>query len=121
MRRRFVMRDGALTEIDPQPGVPPFANVQSDLADYRSMRTGETIRGRAEHREHLKRYDLVEVGNERQPFEPKRMEGPVPGEIAAAVKRELARAPAERRALAIEALREAGYSGPAIDRIIGRG
>ena len=42
--------------------------VRSDIAPYRSMRTGETIAGRVQHREHLQRHGLVEVGNERAPF-----------------------------------------------------
>lgn len=35
-----------------------------DIAPYQSIVTGETITSRARHREHLKRHDLVEVGNE---------------------------------------------------------
>ena len=36
-----------------------------DIAPYRSMITGEMITGRRQHREHLKRHDCQEVGNER--------------------------------------------------------
>lgn len=96
--------------------------VISDIAPYRSMRTGERIAGRAQHREHLQRYGLVEVGNEWEAFsKPRVPAGPEPGEIAAEVKRQLAREPGERRSEAEGVLREAGYDGPQITRIIGEG
>ena len=123
MRRRYVLRpDGnggfRLVELDleapPRSSVAPM--VISDIAPYRSMRTGEMIAGRAQHREHLRQYGLTEVGNEW--VEPKREIGPAPGEIAADIKRELARDPAERRAIAEQALREAGYDGPSIERVL---
>ena len=40
----------------------PF--VRGDYQPYRSMITGQMIEGRAQHREHLKRHNCVEVGNE---------------------------------------------------------
>jgi hypothetical protein len=99
MRRRFVMREGRLVELDLDAPLPPpvAPYVQTDLRPYRSMRTGEVIRGRTEHREHLRRHDLIEVGNERLPPAPR--PGPAPGEIAGDIKRELARDPGERRAI----------------------
>jgi hypothetical protein len=53
-----------MVEIMPQqrvilPGVVP------DVGEYRSMITGETISGRAQHRDHLKRHGCEEVGNEK--------------------------------------------------------
>ena len=39
--------------------------VTVDVPEYRSMATGEMIRGRAMHREHLRKHDLVEIGNEK--------------------------------------------------------
>lgn len=45
------------------PEIVPQA--MPDIAPYRSMVTGEMITGRAQHREHLKRHDCIEVGNER--------------------------------------------------------
>jgi hypothetical protein len=119
MRRRFVWRGGRLVELDlespPAPAHGPY--VRSDLAPYRSMRTGETIAGRAQHRAHLARYDLIEIGNERRAFTPS---APVSakGEIASDIKRELARDPGERRAIAETALRGAGYQGPQIERLL---
>ncbi len=41
-----------------------FAHVIADIAPYRSMITGERIRGRAHHREHLRQHGCEEVGNE---------------------------------------------------------
>ena len=50
-----------------------YADKKSDLAcpriildrvEYKSMATGEMITSRSQHREHLKRHDLIEVGNE---------------------------------------------------------
>tara|TARA_R110000868_G_scaffold376148_9_gene640975 strand:+ start:3197 stop:3502 length:306 start_codon:yes stop_codon:yes gene_type:complete len=38
--------------------------VIGDIAGYTSMKTGEWIGGRAQHREHLRRHDLIEIGNE---------------------------------------------------------
>lgn len=36
-----------------------------DIAPYQSVVTGERIKGRAHHKQHLKDHNLVEVGNER--------------------------------------------------------
>lgn len=49
-------------------------NVVPDVSPYRSMITGEVISGRAQHREHLKRHDCIEVGNEKPDFTPKPQE-----------------------------------------------
>jgi hypothetical protein len=92
--------------------------VRTDLAPYRSMRTGEIIRGRAAHREHLSRYGLTEVGNERAPLAAPPIAGSAAGEIAQDIRRELAREPGERRAMAETALRGSGYDGPSIERIL---
>lgn len=40
------------------------AAVITDIEAYQSMVTGEMIEGRKAHREHLKRHNLVELGNE---------------------------------------------------------
>jgi hypothetical protein len=39
--------------------------VIADIQPYRSMATGEMIGGRAQHKEHLKRHGLIELGNEK--------------------------------------------------------
>lgn len=35
-----------------------------DIQPYKSMATGEMIGGRSQHREHMKRHNLIEIGNE---------------------------------------------------------
>jgi hypothetical protein len=44
-----------------------FAHVIPDIAPYKSMVTGERIRGRAHHKQHIRDHGLIEVGNERLP------------------------------------------------------
>jgi hypothetical protein len=123
MRRRYVMRGGELVPWSPAPPSAARSDlaapmVQTDIGPYRSMRTGEMITGRAQHREHLRRYDLIEVGNEASTImAPRKAVEPAPGEIAQDIKRELARDPGERRVIAETALRGAGYEGPQIERI----
>lgn len=126
MRRRYLLRkDGKggyrLVEIDLEaPPLPARAPaVLSDIAPYRSMRTGELIRSRSEHREHLSRYGLTEVGNEWSSMTERPAPDPAPGEVAEEVKRQLARDPGERRAEAETVLRTAGYQGPQVERILG--
>lgn len=123
MRRRFVIRPDAngesrLVEVDLETPLPPPAApyVRTDLAPYRSMRTGEIVRGRAEHREHLHRHELIEIGNERP--KPGPAPGPANGEIVQDIKRELARDPGERRAMAETALRRPGTPAPVVERIL---
>ena len=38
--------------------------VMSDIQPYKSMATGEMITSRSSHREHLKKHNLIEIGNE---------------------------------------------------------
>ena len=56
-----------MVEITPQQSVI-YHGVVPDVAPYQSMITGETISGRAQHREHLKQHGCEEVGNERPVF-----------------------------------------------------
>jgi hypothetical protein len=39
--------------------------IMSDISPYQSVITGEMITSRSKHREHLKRHDCIEVGNEK--------------------------------------------------------
>lgn len=41
----------------------PLPFVMGDIGAYQSQKTGEMIKGRAAHREHLKRHGLVEIGD----------------------------------------------------------
>ena len=62
-----------MVEITPRESVV-YHGVVPDVGPYRSMITGEEISGRAQHREHLKRHDCVEVGNDKPDFTPKSQE-----------------------------------------------
>ena len=42
----------------------PKVHVIKDLSPYKSMVTGDMVDGRRAHRDHLKRHDVVEVGND---------------------------------------------------------
>jgi len=41
--------------------------IAADIRPYRSVVTGEQIDGRSQHREHLRKHHLVEIGSEKQP------------------------------------------------------
>lgn len=45
--------------------------VAPDIAGYQSMATGEWVSSRSAHREHLKRHNLIEIGNEKLDNKPK--------------------------------------------------
>lgn len=38
--------------------------VMPDIKPYQSMQTGEMIKSRSHHREHLRQHGLIEIGNE---------------------------------------------------------
>jgi hypothetical protein len=63
---RYVWYRGDWRELDlnapRQPSVGPM--IIRDIDPYRSMATGERIRSRRHHRDHLRAHRLVEVGNE---------------------------------------------------------
>lgn len=42
----------------------PGVQIVPDIDPYRSMLDGSMIDGRAQHRQHLKRHDAVEIGND---------------------------------------------------------
>jgi hypothetical protein len=65
-RRRWVMRNGELVELDLNAPLPPrrAPYIMSDLSEYRSVVTGEPITSRSQHREHLRQHGCIEVGNE---------------------------------------------------------
>ncbi len=63
MRRSYVQVDGVLYEKGCEPvSVAPM--VMDDIQPYKSMKTGEMITSRSQHREHLRKHGLVELGNE---------------------------------------------------------
>lgn len=69
MKRTYV-QDPVTHELIPKedwhgPSVSKTAYVMPDIQGYKSMATGEWIGSRSEHRDHLKRHGLVEIGNEK--------------------------------------------------------
>lgn len=51
------------------------ATVMRDIGEYTSVVDGSHITSRSQHREHMRRHELIEVGNERMPS---RQEAPMP-------------------------------------------
>lgn len=45
--------------------------IATDIAPYKSMVNGEIIEGRKQHKEHLRRHNLVEIGNETKHLKPR--------------------------------------------------
>ncbi len=68
--RSFVQIDGVLYEkgVD---AMPDRVQIMREIEPYQSMVTGEWIKSRAQHREHLKRHGMMEIGNDsvlRKPY-----------------------------------------------------
>lgn len=80
MTRRSWIQDPVTHKLIPKEEYesPPEAGffVMGDINPYKSMVTGEMIQGRAQHREHLRRHDVVEVGNDFDKRPQKRPEPP---------------------------------------------
>ena len=70
-----------------------------DIGEYTSPIDGTVIGTRSDHRDHMKRHDVIEVGNERMPEAPS---GPPPVDV------EFARA-AKRRLDEVKAMPQAEY------------
>lgn len=62
MRRRYRLINGELVEITDQP--QSGLQIVPDIEPYKSMIDGSLITSRAKHKEHLKRHNCFEVGNE---------------------------------------------------------
>lgn len=58
--------------------------VIADIQPYRSMATGEYVGGRRQHRDHLKRHGLIEVGNEKLENKPRPQAPDLKADIAKA-------------------------------------
>lgn len=63
MRRSWVYIDGIAYEKGEAPAVSS-PQIMPDIPAYKSMADGSIVEGRAAHREHLRRHNCVEVGNE---------------------------------------------------------
>lgn len=88
----FVFRHGRLVpkwqvnnpdDIDDKRSDLAAPMVMRDIADYRNVVDGKMITSRSWHREFLKKYDLVEVGNE---YMPQKKPTVPKGEIARDIK-----------------------------------
>lgn len=65
--------------------------IASDVPAYKSMATGEMIEGRAQHRAHLKKHKLIEVGNEPVREQASRADHNVKPEFTEAIRQHLGR------------------------------
>lgn len=68
MRTRYI-QDPVTLKLVPADEYCPASEershmVMSDIQPYQSMATGEMITSRSQHREHLKKHNLMEIGNE---------------------------------------------------------
>ena len=61
--RSWVYIDGVAYEKGVDP-LPDRLQIMPEIEPYQSMVTGEWIKSRAQHREHLKRHGMVEIGND---------------------------------------------------------
>ena len=61
--RSWVYIDGVAYERGVDP-LPDRVQIMPEIEPYKSMVTGEIITSRAKHREHLKRHNMVEIGND---------------------------------------------------------
>ena len=77
MRKSYVQINGVLYEKGTQPErTPSGPMVMKDIAPYRSMADGSLITSRSRHREHLKRHNCIEIGNETKYLQPKPLTSP---------------------------------------------
>ena len=66
MRKTYVYEDGKIVPKGPQAAPAARTQIIGDIDTYRSIATGEIINSRAQHRQHLRDNNLVEIGNEQQ-------------------------------------------------------
>lgn len=69
MARKRYIQDPVTNKLIPYeewegPSTSKSAYVAPDIQPYRSMITGEMITSRSQHREHLKKHNCFEIGNE---------------------------------------------------------
>ena len=74
MRKTYIQVDGVLYE----KGTQPMSSLQiiTDIKPYRSMVDGSLITSRSQHREHLKRNNCVEIGDQVQKTQTKPLTSP---------------------------------------------
>lgn len=68
-RQTFVLRDGKLVEKHKARPISVAPAVVSDIEEYRAVATADrpVIGSRSQHREYLRRHNLVEYGNDLPP------------------------------------------------------
>jgi hypothetical protein len=79
VRRRYVQIDGELHEVgdDYLPEPRSDIHIMGDIQPYQSQIDGSMITSRSKHREHLRRHDCIEVGNDSSLYrKPKPIESP---------------------------------------------
>ena len=64
MRRSWVYIDGEAVPVGTERQYDSKVHIMPDIAPYKSMADGTMITGRAMHREHLRKHNCFEVGNE---------------------------------------------------------
>lgn len=87
--RNYVLPEYGGTE-GPAGSSTPY--VMRDLGEYRSVVDGSFISSRSQHREHMRRHDLIEVGNERMPTRREESTPRIGGDIKRALEQLKARA-----------------------------
>ena len=70
MRRRWIYKNGDVYEACEEQA-PEVHHIMGDIKEYQSMADGSMITSRSQHREHLKRHGLQEVGNETKYLQPR--------------------------------------------------
>ncbi len=98
--RSWVYIDGKAYEKGVDP-MPERLQIMGDIKPYKSMVTGEWITSRAQHREHLKRHNLMEIGNDSSLTKPRGIPDTAPQQ-----RKELLRAQVD--AMTHKQFREAG-------------
>lgn len=67
MRKRYIQHPETLELIPAEDYFAPAVDapyVIPDIQPYQSMQTGEVIKSRSHHREHLRQHGLIEIGTE---------------------------------------------------------
>lgn len=62
-KQSFVQINGKLYPKGHEP-LPSSHYIMGDIKPYKSQVTGEMIDGRSQHRDHLRKHNMFEVGNE---------------------------------------------------------
>lgn len=69
MRARYVQHPETKELIPAEEYVRPSGPyITPDIKPYHSIITGELITSRSRHREHLRRHNCIEIGNEKPSF-----------------------------------------------------